>query len=54
MGEGEEEGTTFVQWRQRVQSEVSHEQPRLRAILIVGAIVVVVGILGGVIALLLS
>ncbi len=48
------EGTTFMQWRERAQSEVREEQPRLRAIMITAAVVVVVGILAGVIVLLLS
>lgn len=48
------EGTTFLQWRERVQSEVREGEPRLRKMLIVASVVVVLGILVGVIVLLLS
>lgn len=46
------EGTTFMQWRERAQSEVQEERPRMRALLITAAVVVVVGIVVGVIVLL--
>ena len=52
MSEGE--GTTFMQWRERAQSEVAQERPKLRALVITAAIVVVVGIAVGAIILLLS
>lgn len=52
MSDGE--GTTFLQWRERVQSEVREGEPRLRKMLIVASVVVVLGILVGVIVLLLS
>lgn len=48
------EGTTFMQWRERAQSEVREDQPRVRKMLITAAAVVVVGILVGVVVLLLS
>ncbi|MBA8825797.1 hypothetical protein FHX42_003163 [Saccharopolyspora lacisalsi] len=48
------EGTTFVQWRERARSEIKDERPHLRWLLITAAIVVVVGVLGGVLALLLA
>lgn len=46
MGDGE--GTTFMQWRERAQSEVREEQPRLRALLVTAGVVVVLAILVGV------
>ncbi|GAA0520471.1 hypothetical protein GCM10011581_10760 [Saccharopolyspora subtropica] len=52
MSEGE--GTTFMQWRERAQSEVRHDRPKLRALLISAAAVVVVGIVVGAVVLLLS
>ncbi|MEU6129107.1 hypothetical protein ABZ805_08030 [Saccharopolyspora sp. NPDC047091] len=48
------EGTTFMQWRERAQSEVQEERPQLRAVLITAGVVVLVGILVGVVVLLLS
>jgi hypothetical protein len=48
------EGTTFMQWRERAQSEVREDGPRVRMMLITAAVVVVVGILVGVIVLMLS
>jgi uncharacterized membrane protein YidH (DUF202 family) len=48
------EGTTFMQWRERAQSEAREDQPQLRVVLITAAAVVVVGILVGVVVLLLS
>ena len=48
------EGTTFLQWRERSQSEVREDQPKLSAIMITAAVVVVVSILVGGIVLLLS
>lgn len=48
------ENTTFVQWRERARSEISEERPHLRWLLVIAAIVVVVGILGGVLALLFA
>ncbi len=53
MSEGGE-GTTFMQWRERAQSEIREDQPRTRMMLITGGAVVVLGILVGVIVLLLS
>lgn len=48
------EGTTFMQWRERAQTDAREEQPRLRGVLITAAVVVVVAILVGVIVLVLS
>lgn len=48
------EGTTFVQWRQRAQSEVKQERPGLRIGLIVAAVVVVVGFVIALVLLLMS
>jgi hypothetical protein len=50
----EGEGTTFMQWRERAQSEVRDDRPKMRAVMIVAAIVVVVGIVVGSLILLLS
>jgi hypothetical protein len=38
------EGTTFVQWRQRAQSEVRADRPGLRTGLIVAAVVVIIAL----------
>lgn len=48
------EGTTFMEWRQRAQSETADERPRLKTLLLVAAAVVVLGVLTGVIVLMLS
>ena len=48
------EGTTFMQWRERAQTEAKEQQPQLRAVMITAAAVVLVGIVVGVIVLLLS
>lgn len=48
------EGTTFMQWRERAQTETKEQQPQLRAVMITAAAVVLVGIVVGVIVLLLS
>lgn len=48
------EGTTFTQWRERAQTEIREESPNVRVLMITAAIVVVVGILGGTLALLLA
>jgi hypothetical protein len=53
MSEGGE-GTSFVQWRERAQSEAREERPRLRIALIVVAIIVVLGVLAAAAVLLLS
>jgi hypothetical protein len=45
------EGTTFVQWRQRAQSEVSADRPGLRIGLILAAVLVVAVIVGVVVFL---
>jgi hypothetical protein len=50
----EQEGTTFVQWRERAQSEVTEERPQMRVLLIVAAAVVILGILAGTITLMMS
>ncbi|WP_165939704.1 hypothetical protein [Saccharopolyspora aridisoli] len=50
----EQEGTTFVQWRERAQSEVADDRPKIRMIMIVAAVVVVAGIAIGSIVLMLS
>ncbi|MER7083073.1 hypothetical protein [Saccharopolyspora kobensis] len=52
MSEGE--GTTFMQWRERAQSEVRDDRPKMRAVMIVAAAVVVIGIVVGALFLLLS
>ena len=52
MEEGE--GTTFMQWRERVQTEAREDKPQFRAILITAAVVVVLAIVFGVIVLALS
>ncbi|MCI2420494.1 hypothetical protein MOQ72_23885 [Saccharopolyspora sp. K220] len=52
MSEGE--GTTFMQWRERAQTEVRDDRPKMRAVMITAAIVVVVGIAVGSVILLLS
>lgn len=49
MSEGE--GTTFMQWRERAQSEVRDERPRVRVLMIVAAAVVIIGIVVGAIVL---
>lgn len=48
------EGTTFMQWRERTQTESKEGEPQLRAVLITAAIVVLVGIVLGVVVLLMS
>jgi len=48
------EGTTFMQWRERAQTEAKEDQPQLRAVLITAAVVVLVGIVLGVVVLLMS
>jgi hypothetical protein len=53
MSEGREQ-TSFVQWREREQSDVREEGPRMRIALIVLAIVVALGILATAAVLLLS
>jgi hypothetical protein len=45
------EGTTFVQWRQRAQSEVRAERPGLRIGLIVVAVIVIVAVVGAIVFL---
>jgi hypothetical protein len=50
----EQEGTTFVQWRERAQSEVAGDRPQMRMLMIVAAAVVVAGIVIGSIVLMLS
>ncbi|GAA4854477.1 MULTISPECIES: hypothetical protein [Saccharopolyspora] len=45
MSEGE--GTTFMQWRERAQNEVREDRPKMRAVLVTAAVVVVVGIVVG-------
>lgn len=50
----EQEGTTFMQWRERAQNEIIEERPQIRVLLIVAAAVVVLGILVGTITLLMS
>ncbi|SEG66961.1 hypothetical protein SAMN02982929_03042 [Saccharopolyspora kobensis] len=50
----EGEGTTFMQWRERAQSEVRDDRPKMRAVMIVAAAVVVIGIVVGALFLLLS
>lgn len=50
----EGEGTTFMQWRERVQSEAREDQPQFRTILITAAAVAVVAIVLGVIVFALS
>ncbi|MGI8307518.1 hypothetical protein [Saccharopolyspora hattusasensis] len=52
MSEGE--GTTFMQWRERAQTEVRDDRPKMRAIMITAAVVVLVGIIVGSVILLLS
>ncbi|GAA2781854.1 hypothetical protein [Saccharopolyspora taberi] len=52
MSEGE--GTTFMQWRERAQSEVAQERPKLRGVMITAAAVVVIGIVVGAVVLLMS
>ncbi len=52
MSEGE--GTTFLQWKERVQSEAREDAPRFRMILTIGAVVVVAAIVLGSLVLLLS
>jgi hypothetical protein len=48
------DGTTFVQWRERAQSEVQEDRPKMRVGLIITAVVVVIAILAGVAVLLIS
>ncbi|MDI2028313.1 hypothetical protein QFW96_06815 [Saccharopolyspora sp. TS4A08] len=50
----EQEGTTFVQWRERVHTESDGGNPQMRLIMMVAAAVVVTGILVGTIVLMLS
>ncbi|TWG08736.1 hypothetical protein [Saccharopolyspora dendranthemae] len=50
----EQEGTTFLQWRERVQNEASGDRPQMRLLMMVAAAVVVAGILIGTIVLMLS
>ncbi|MCC5697271.1 hypothetical protein [Saccharopolyspora rectivirgula] len=50
----EDEGTSFMQWRERAQEEVRRDQPKLRGIMITAAVVVVVGIVAGALILLLA
>ncbi|MEV0700333.1 hypothetical protein AB0I53_20815 [Saccharopolyspora sp. NPDC050389] len=52
MSEGE--GTTFMQWRERAQTEVRDDRPKMRALMITAAIVVLIGIVVGSLFLLLS
>ncbi|WP_010306696.1 hypothetical protein [Saccharopolyspora spinosa] len=52
MSEGE--GTTFMQWRERAQTEVRDDGPKMRAVMITAAVVVLVGIIVGSVILLLS
>ncbi|MFI0467500.1 hypothetical protein ACWEV3_21420 [Saccharopolyspora sp. NPDC003752] len=52
MSEGE--GTTFMQWRERAQTEVRDDRPKMRALMITAAVVVVIGIVVGSLFLLLS
>ncbi|MGW3467867.1 hypothetical protein ACWDKQ_05210 [Saccharopolyspora sp. NPDC000995] len=52
MSEGE--GTTFMQWRERAQTEVRDDGPKTRAVMITAAVVVLVGIIVGSVILLLS
>ncbi len=52
MEEGE--GTTFMQWRERVQSEARADRPQFRAILITAAVVAGLAIVLGVIVFALS
>lgn len=49
--EDNSEGTTFLQWRQRAQSEVKQERPGLRVGLIVALVVIAVIVVGGVVFL---
>ncbi|CAM04969.1 hypothetical protein A8924_6127 [Saccharopolyspora erythraea NRRL 2338] len=53
MSEGGE-GTTFMQWRERAQTEVREDRPQLRAVMITAAVVVVAGIVVGALILLMS
>ncbi len=50
----EGEGTTFMQWRERAQSEIRDDRPKMRAVFITAAAVVVIGIVVGSLVLLLS
>lgn len=43
------EGTTFMQWRQRAQSEVNEDRPGQRVWLIVMAVVVIIAIVAAVV-----
>ncbi|MHA6800706.1 hypothetical protein [Bounagaea algeriensis] len=52
MSEGD--GTTFLQWKERAQSETREDAPRFRMILMIGVIVVVAAIVLGSLVLLLS
>ncbi|MFB9568289.1 hypothetical protein [Saccharopolyspora hordei] len=52
MNEGE--GTTFMQWRERAQTEVRDDRPKMRAVMITAAAVVIIGIVVGALFLLLS
>lgn len=50
-----DEGTTFMQWKERAQSEVREEDgPRFRAILLTASIVVVAALVIGAVILLLA
>jgi hypothetical protein len=48
------DGTTFMQWRERAQSEVREDRPTLRIGLILGVVVVVLAIVAVAVVLLLS
>ncbi|GAA2355607.1 hypothetical protein GCM10009854_37080 [Saccharopolyspora halophila] len=50
----EQEGTTFVQWRERAQNEITEERPQMRVLLIVAAAVVILGIVAGTVTLMMS
>ncbi|GAB2756957.1 hypothetical protein GCM10027174_36320 [Salinifilum aidingensis] len=52
MSEGD--GTTFLQWKERAQSEAREDAPRFRMILVTGVVVVVAAIVVGALVLLLS
>ncbi|WP_199740402.1 hypothetical protein [Saccharopolyspora rhizosphaerae] len=49
----EQEGTTFLQWRERVHDEAG-ERPQMRLLMMVAAAVVMAGIVVGTIVLMLS
>lgn len=50
----EQEGTTFLQWRERVHNEAAGDRPQMRLLMMVAAAVVVAGIVVGSIVLMLS